>query len=142
MAYHLPEILNQIIPVIEQAAMTLRAAFFDPDSLNVEHGKADVDVTVEVAIREAIFSRYPQMGFRAEEEPEFNRPPAAGCTLTWLLDPHDGTTAASRGFRGASISLALIRDGLPVLGVVCAYAAPYRRFGHNLLGRRPGYRRT
>ena len=42
----------------------------------------------------------------------------------WLVDPQDGTSAAEKGFRGAAVSIALLRNGLPVLGVVLAYAAP------------------
>ncbi len=42
----------------------------------------------------------------------------------WVVDPHDGTEAAHKGWRGASVSIGLLCHGLPVLGVVFAYAAP------------------
>jgi fructose-1,6-bisphosphatase/inositol monophosphatase family enzyme len=42
----------------------------------------------------------------------------------WLVDPQDGTSAASKGFRGAAVSIALLRDGQLVLGVVYACTAP------------------
>jgi ADP-ribosylglycohydrolase len=41
-----------------------------------------------------------------------------------MVDPDDGTAAFEKGFRGASVSIALLRDGRPVLGVVHAYCAP------------------
>jgi ADP-ribosylglycohydrolase len=41
-----------------------------------------------------------------------------------LVDPNDGTSAYLKGYRGSAVSIALLRDGMPVLGVVNAYAAP------------------
>jgi fructose-1,6-bisphosphatase/inositol monophosphatase family enzyme len=42
----------------------------------------------------------------------------------WVVDPHDGTGAFLDGRRGSSVSIALLRDRVPVLGVVYAYAYP------------------
>ncbi|MDG1279964.1 MAG: inositol monophosphatase family protein [Pseudorhodobacter sp.] len=42
----------------------------------------------------------------------------------WVVDPQDGTTAFQRGMRGSSVSVALMRQGKPVLGVVYAPVAP------------------
>ncbi|EDP63876.1 Inositol monophosphatase/ADP-ribosylglycohydrolase [alpha proteobacterium BAL199] len=44
----------------------------------------------------------------------------------WLIDPHDGTSAFLKGHRGTAVSIALLRNGLPVLGVVCAPMSPDR----------------
>jgi ADP-ribosyl-[dinitrogen reductase] hydrolase len=44
----------------------------------------------------------------------------------WLVDPHDGTSAFLAGERGSSVSIALLRDGVPVLGVVHAPLSPDR----------------
>jgi fructose-1,6-bisphosphatase/inositol monophosphatase family enzyme len=51
-------------------------------------------------------------------------PPQDSAGHLWLVDPDDGTSAFEAGFRGASVSIALLRDGRPVLGVVFAYCAP------------------
>src|SRR5262249_32275291 len=42
----------------------------------------------------------------------------------WLVDPNDGTSAYLRGFRGSAVSVAAVRDGVPVLGVVFSFASP------------------
>ncbi|MDX1978879.1 MAG: inositol monophosphatase family protein, partial [Bryobacteraceae bacterium] len=42
----------------------------------------------------------------------------------WLVDPNDATGAFLQGLRGPSVSIALLRHGTPVLGVVFAYTAP------------------
>jgi 3'-phosphoadenosine 5'-phosphosulfate (PAPS) 3'-phosphatase len=43
-----------------------------------------------------------------------------------VVDPHDGTSASLAGERGSSVSIALLRDGVPVLGVVHAPRSPDR----------------
>ncbi|HTY63835.1 MAG TPA: inositol monophosphatase family protein [Acidobacteriota bacterium] len=42
----------------------------------------------------------------------------------WLVDPNDGTFAYMRGMRGSAVSIAVLRGGVPVLGVVYAYSYP------------------
>jgi ADP-ribosyl-[dinitrogen reductase] hydrolase len=71
----------------------------------------------------AILSRaFPEFGYLGEE---LGLVSTSGDGLhLWAVDPQDGTTAASKGFRGASVSIALLRSGRPVLGVVYAYSAP------------------
>ena len=44
-----------------------------------------------------------------------------------MVDPNDGTRAYLKGFRGSAVSIGLLCDGVPVLGVVFAYAAPDNR---------------
>jgi myo-inositol-1(or 4)-monophosphatase len=48
-------------------------------------------------------------------------PDASWC---WVVDPHDGTRDFLRGLRGSSVSVALLRHGVPVLGVVHAPMPP------------------
>src|SRR5262249_17836682 len=42
---------------------------------------------------------------------------------------NDGTTSFLRGARGSAVSIGLVRSGVPVLGVVYAFAAPDDRGG-------------
>jgi hypothetical protein len=46
--------------------------------------------------------------------------------LCWLVDPHGGTRAFLEGQRGTAVSVALLRQGVPVLGVVYAPLSPDR----------------
>src|SRR5262249_5449979 len=39
-------------------------------------------------------------------------------------DPNDGTRAFLKGWRGPAVSIGALRDGVPILGVVYAYAWP------------------
>jgi fructose-1,6-bisphosphatase/inositol monophosphatase family enzyme len=93
--------------------------------INPERAKRrdQADIEAERLIRGRLSERFSDWGFRAEEEPELDR--IVDETLPfWLIDPNDGTSAFLRGERGASVSIALISAGRPVLGVIFAYAAP------------------
>lgn len=74
------------------------------------------DVECEEAIRSIILERFPEHGFYGEE---------TGCSALespdlWLVDPLDGTKAFVRQYPFFSTQIALMRDGVPVLGVSSA----------------------
>ena len=52
------------------------------------------------------------------------RPAAATAEHIWLVDPNDGTSAYLKGWRGSAVSIALVRKGVLVLGVVYAPCYP------------------
>jgi histidinol-phosphatase len=87
-------------------------------SLKVET-KADrtpvtrADVECEEAVRDILLERFPRHGFFGEET---GRTPGES-GFVWLVDPIDGTKAFVRGYPFFSTQIALLRDGVPVLGV-------------------------
>jgi ADP-ribosyl-[dinitrogen reductase] hydrolase len=83
----------------------------------------DLDKAAEWLIRDVLLGAFPSYGYRGEET-GFSAVRGEESKHLWLVDPLDGTSAAKRGFRGAAVSIALLREGVPVLGVVYAYAAP------------------
>jgi myo-inositol-1(or 4)-monophosphatase len=78
---------------------------------------SDVDVAVERAIRAYLQEATPDIAFLGEEEGRTGDPDAA---WLWTLDPVDGTSNFAHGLPLCAISLALIRDGRPVLAVIDA----------------------
>jgi fructose-1,6-bisphosphatase/inositol monophosphatase family enzyme len=82
----------------------------------------DIDRRAEEKIHQILTTGFPHYGYRGEELGFLAPQDAAG--HLWLVDPNDGTAAFEEGFRGASISIALLRNGRPVLGVVYAFCAP------------------
>jgi ADP-ribosyl-[dinitrogen reductase] hydrolase len=82
-----------------------------------------LDKAADICLHQILTSTFPTYGYLSEELGALGQPNDAKHHL-WLIDPQDGTTAAANGFRGAAVSIALLRDGLPVLGVVFAYCAP------------------
>ena len=104
------------------AGAILRADFHRPDGPRGEGDHAESDTEAEEVIRRALVGAFPGWGYRGEETGF--APRAAGESHLWLVDPNDGTRAYLKGSRGSAVSIALLRDGQPVLGVVYAFAAP------------------
>jgi histidinol-phosphatase len=74
------------------------------------------DVECEQAIRSILLARFPEHGFYGEETGFASRE----SRHLWLVDPIDGTKAFVRGYPFFSTQIALLRDGVPVLGVSSA----------------------
>lgn len=75
---------------------------------------SDVDVTIERQIRAALRAATPHLGFLGEEEGTHG----PNDETRWILDPVDGTANFIRGMPLYAISLALVHDNNPVLGVI------------------------
>ena len=112
------------ISAARQAGAALRQELHREGGPRGPHGHCPADLEVEALIREHLDASFPAFGFRGEEQPELNRLPALGERHCWLVDPNDGTTSMQNGFRGSAVSIGLICDDAPVLGVIFAYAAP------------------
>jgi myo-inositol-1(or 4)-monophosphatase len=74
---------------------------------------SEVDIDSETAVRE-VLTRETGLPVFGEE--------AGGerAVLGWLVDPLDGTANFLHGFDAVGVSVALVRDGVPVVGVVYA----------------------
>lgn len=81
---------------------------------------ADADEEAEWLIRKRLTAAFPSYWYRGEETGSIRGTEP----FVWLVDPNDGTTAYLRGGRGSSVSIGLLRESIPVLGVVYAFAAP------------------
>jgi fructose-1,6-bisphosphatase/inositol monophosphatase family enzyme len=116
-----PNYQNELACAIDAAlgagALLRRAFHAEPDS------SADHDLEAETGIHQALMSAFPQYGYRGEEMGPAALPQDDDNHL-WLVDPNDGTSSFKQGYRGAAVSIALLRNGRPVLGVVYAYCAP------------------
>lgn len=93
------------------------AAGFDPVT--------EADREAEAMIRRLIEHRFPNHGIAGEEMPE--RP--ARSRWSWSLDPIDGTRAFICGLPSWTTLIALLEDGVPMLGIVDAAAVDERYVG-------------
>ena len=116
--------LDVAVHAAREAGRRLRQEFHRPGGPRGDGHKEPIDREVETLIRAQIDRAFPRHGIVSEESPEENRAPEDPEGHTWLIDPNDGTSGFHQGYRGASVSIALLRDGVPVLGVIYAYAAP------------------
>ncbi|NBS97191.1 MAG: inositol monophosphatase [Betaproteobacteria bacterium] len=89
---------------------------------------APVDVEIERQLRKTLLAAWPAR-FVGEElgvvpcAADASQEQQRDC---WVVDPQDGTRDFLRGLGGSSVSVALLREGRPVLGVVYAPMPPDR----------------
>src|SRR6266508_6770226 len=116
MAGELARALEVAVEVAREAGATLRGEFHRPGGPRGHGAHADVDIEVERVIRARLLDAFPDWGYRGEETGNAVADPPP--RYLWLVDPNDGTRSYLMGDRGASVSIALLRDREPVLGVV------------------------
>lgn len=103
--------------------------------LTVDHKGDDLqdvvsvaDKRVEAFVKQRIQSAFPEDGFLGEESGA--RLPDA--RVLWVVDPIDGTSCFLNGLHTWCLSLAIVADGEPVIGVV--YDPNHRELFHALRG--------
>lgn len=111
------ELLDFTIDLARMAGGILREKYVQPREIHAKGLRdfyTDADLAAQAAIVERIRASDPQAAILAEE----NIQPPAGITSMWVIDPLDGTTNYSRHIPVFSVSIALVREGRPVLGVI------------------------
>ncbi|RUM35524.1 MAG: inositol monophosphatase [Desulfobulbus sp.] len=76
----------------------------------------DTDVSSEAAIIASLNEDTPDIAIMAEESAGDNPKIPEG--KVWIIDPLDGTTNFAHGFPFFAVSIALLQDGVPQVGVV------------------------
>jgi ADP-ribosyl-[dinitrogen reductase] hydrolase len=113
------DLLAPVAEAVLEAGALLRAEFHRPGGPRGAHGKAPVDVEIEQRLRERLLVLHP-CDWHGEEIPrEITDNPDV-----WVVDPQDGTRAFLKGLRGSTVSVALVRKGKPILGIIFAPTAP------------------
>jgi len=80
----------------------------------------EMDLAVNDLLRERLTALDPAAGWLSEETAD--SPERLGRRRTWIVDPIDGTRDFVRGRPGWCVSVALVEDGLPRIGVLDAPA--------------------
>jgi len=113
--------LDVAVTAARSAGQLLREDFHRAGGPRGHDDKAEADVEAEELIRQRLLSAFPDWGFLGEET---GREPAGPGAPLWLVDPNDGTRDYLVGRRGSAVSIGLLRDGRPVLGVIYAFGYP------------------
>src|SRR5262245_49708880 len=114
--------LAEVIAAVEAEGARLRAEFHRAEGPRGSRGKCPVDVEIEQELRRKLLALV-DCAFVGEET---GATEGGAKGMTWLVDPHDGTFEFTSGRRGSAISVALLREGAPVLAVVHAPEPPDR----------------
>jgi myo-inositol-1(or 4)-monophosphatase len=84
------------------------------------HVVCEMDIAVNDLLRERLTALDPAAGWLSEETAD--SPERLGKRRAWIVDPIDGTRDFVRGRPGWCVSVALVEDGLPRIGVLDAPA--------------------
>jgi myo-inositol-1(or 4)-monophosphatase len=112
--------INVMAAAARKAARGLLRDFGEVEQLQVsKKGPGDfvsaADLRVEKILRQELKKVRPDYGFVFEESGEVA---AADGQNYWVIDPLDGTTNFLHGIPHFAISIALVRDGEPIAGVI------------------------
>lgn len=75
---------------------------------------SDVDTASEATVRASLAAAFPELPFFGEEGG------GERGSVGWFVDPLDGTANFLHGFPAVGVSVALVADGEPVVGVIHA----------------------
>lgn len=114
------KILEQLLPVVKstgefQTKEQAKLAQIEIQDKGLNQLVSYVDIQSEIKLIEGCRNAFPQASFITEED-TLGQPGEA--EYYWIIDPLDGTTNFLHGLQVYSISVALVKNNLPVLGVV------------------------
>jgi ADP-ribosyl-[dinitrogen reductase] hydrolase len=116
----LVQALSVAIETAREAGAMLRKEYYRPGGPRGSDEHADIDREVEEVIQQRLLAAFP-WNYLGEE---LRRRDTCDGPFRWLVDPNDGTKLYLRGWRGSAVSIAALKDGVPVLGVVYAFCYP------------------
>lgn len=105
------------LTLADAAGEILRGCYRKPLPVEVKSDASPVtaaDRDVEAAIRALIERKYPEHGIFGEEHGRRNE----SASYQWVIDPIDGTRSFIAGFLTFTTLIALVKDGVPVLGII------------------------
>jgi len=115
-AFH--DLLPRIEAAVREAGGLLREHHLRPRNIRCKASVKDLvtetDLAVEAMLRASLGAILPEAGFLGEE----GSADLGLAGLTWVVDPVDGTTNFAHGLPFVATSVALCRDGEPLLGLV------------------------
>lgn len=118
---HNEDLLNGVISLVEQAGALLLKEWHRPGGPRGAGSKAAVDYEIEAFLREELLGLL-NCDFWGEETGDH----LTGDQYCWVVDPHDGTRDFLLGLPGSAVSVGLLFNHVPVLGVVYAPISPDR----------------
>jgi myo-inositol-1(or 4)-monophosphatase len=112
-------IIHPVIDLVIEAGALIRAELQRQGGPRGTGDKADVDLEIELMLRYGL-QQILSCDFLGEETGSSQ----SGHSYCWVVDPNDGTADFMAGRIGSSVSVGLLHNGEPVLGVVYAPLTP------------------
>lgn len=98
------------------AIMRFYQSSFEVTDKKPDNPVTDADFAADSLLKQKLLARLPEAGWLSEET--VDSPERLSKKLVWVVDPLDGTKEFVMGVPEFSVSVALVEDGLPVLGVI------------------------
>jgi myo-inositol-1(or 4)-monophosphatase len=117
-------LLQDTIDITKTAGAAIMAyyrASFDVADKSPDNPVTDADFAADTLLKERLLARLPQAGWLSEET--VDSPDRLDKSLVWVVDPLDGTKEFVMGIPEFAVSVALVEEGQPVLGVIYNPAA-------------------
>lgn len=112
-------IVHRVVNLVIESGALILAELRRPGGPRGRGYKAEVDVEIEVMLRRGL-EQILYCDFVGEETGSHQ----TGHRYCWIVDPNDGTADFLAGRPGSAVSVGLLDEGEPVLGVVYAPATP------------------
>lgn len=112
-------LLKDTIEITRSAGAVIMGYFrssFDVRDKKPDNPVTDADYAADNLLKERLRTRLPQAGWLSEET--VDSPERLQEEYVWVVDPLDGTKEFVMGIPEFSVSVALVQNGRPVLGVV------------------------
>lgn len=110
------EIMETVVRLAGQEIVRISKEGFKTSYKANEDPLTTADLAANRMLREAFKKAFPDDGWLSEESvDDANR---LSCRRVWIVDPIDGTKEFVRGLPEYAISVALVENGVPVLGAV------------------------
>lgn len=106
--------INKIIEIVREASKLMTADITIEQKGNDSNYVTSADVKVQHYLEEHLPKLIPGSTFLGEEEGE----QVVESEYIWVVDPIDGTSNFIRGLGASAISVGLVKDGKPYLGVI------------------------
>lgn len=101
---------SRLLKTVEPGKITVKA---DRDFVT------DLDVRIQETLCQYLHHKTPDIGFLGEEQAKYEES-LGERPYRWILDPIDGTSNFIHGVPLCAVSLALVKNDVPVVGVISA----------------------
>lgn len=113
-----------LLDILPKAGQILRQYFHAEELPSKKKGVHDIvtagDLAVDAFLREKLTKAYPTIPLLTEETAKGDINTYAKEPRLWIIDPLDGTANFARSDANFSISVALVQQSVPILGVIFA----------------------
>ena len=92
-----------------------RRGGYEIGSKGVDNPVTAADLEADRALKKLLHDPFPEYGWLSEETVDNDA--RLKCRRVWIVDPLDGTKEFINGIPEFSVAIALVEDGVPVLGV-------------------------